>query len=311
MKLGSLLWKERPALGIPAGDRVLVIRELGESDSDYRSLARATDVLPLFSTEGQSLLAGIAERISRSGMPGAWDAFCTDAASCVWLPPVANPEKIICIGLNYRDHAAESQMQLPKEPVFFNKYNSALTGAAGPVVLPSNSVQVDYEAELAVVIGKTAKRVSEDEAWSCVGGYTVMHDVSARDWQFRTGQWVAGKTFDSFAPCGPWLVTTDEVPDPHDLDIQLTLNGTVMQKSNTRHLIFRIPSLISYLSDIFTLKPGDIISTGTPSGVGFARNPQVFLKDGDTVEITVARVGTQRHRCAAEQGASAQAGVAG
>jgi 2-keto-4-pentenoate hydratase/2-oxohepta-3-ene-1,7-dioic acid hydratase in catechol pathway len=311
MKLGSLLWKNRPALGILAGNRVLVASELGESEADYRALAGAADVLPLFSTGGQLLIAGLAERISRSGIPASWDRFCTDAATCEWLPPVTSPEKIICIGLNYRDHAAESQMQLPKEPVFFNKYNSALTGAAGPVILPSNSVQVDYEAELAVVIGKAAKRVSETEAWKSIGGYTVMHDVSARDWQFRTGQWVAGKTFDTFAPCGPWMVTPDEVPDPHGLDIQLTLNGAVLQKSNTRHLIFSIPTLISYLSNIFTLKPGDIISTGTPSGVGFARKPQVFLKDGDVVEITVAGVGTQRHRCTAEQAATAQPGGAG
>jgi len=308
MRLGSLLWKSHPALGIVSEERVLVITELARAEAAYSDLRDAADVRPLFSPAGRTLLSGLSDRIARSGIPAAWEIFCAPAADCVWLPPVASPEKIICIGLNYMDHAAESQMQLPKEPVFFNKYNSALTGAAGPVILPLNSVQVDYEAELAVVLGKPAKRVSESAAWECIGGYTVLHDVSARDWQFRTGQWVAGKTFDTFAPCGPWLVTPEEVPDPHDLDVRLVLNGTVMQESNTRHLIFRIPTLISYLSNIFTLMPGDIISTGTPSGVGFARKPQVFLKDGDVVEITVSRIGTQKHCCAAEQGAAAQAG---
>ena len=194
-------------------------------------------------------------------------------------------------------------MDIPKEPVLFNKFNNALVGAAGPVVLPRNSEQVDYEAELAVVLGRTARHVPVASAMDCVGGYTLMHDVSARDWQFRTGQWVSGKTFDTFGPCGPTMVTSDEVPDPQALDIRLTLNGTVMQQSNTRNLIFNVPTLISYISDIVTLRPGDIISTGTPPGVGFARKPQVFLRDGDTVEIYVERVGTMRHRCVAEASA--------
>jgi 2-keto-4-pentenoate hydratase/2-oxohepta-3-ene-1,7-dioic acid hydratase in catechol pathway len=232
-------------------------------------------------------------------MPPGWEEFCE--AGCPWLPPVARPEKIVCIGLNYKDHAAESNMELPREPVFFNKYNNALVGASGPVVLPCNSHQVDFEAELAVVIGRSAKRIPAEEAAACVAGYTIMHDVSARDWQFRTGQWVSGKTFDTFGPCGPYLVTPDEIPDAHNLGISLTLNGKVMQQSNTCNLIFRVPVLISYLSEIFTLQPGDIISTGTPSGIGFARRPQVFLKDGDVVEITIGGIGTLRHNCVAER----------
>jgi 2-keto-4-pentenoate hydratase/2-oxohepta-3-ene-1,7-dioic acid hydratase in catechol pathway len=245
-------------------------------------------------------LEKIHTEISTRGVPAGWEPYCQDIESCQWLPPVHKPEKIICIGLNYRDHAAESGMELPKEPVFFNKYNNALVGATGPVILPSNSIQVDYEAELAVVIGRTAKRVSPENAMACVGGYTVMHDVSARDWQFRTGQWVSGKTFDTFGPIGPYLVTPDEVTDPHALKIQLTLNGRVMQDSSTKNLIFGIPALISYLSHIFTLVPGDVISTGTPPGVGFARKPPVFLKDGDLVEISVESIGIMRHRCLSE-----------
>ena len=292
MRLGSFRRGEEAHLGMIGGDRVLDITELGRRHpAQYGLLANATDVTPVWSEVTRKTLTSILER----GFPAEWEAFSTPADSCSWLPPVALPEKIICIGLNYKDHAAESKMEIPKEPVIFNKYNNALIGAGGPVVLPSNSNQVDYEAELAVVLGRQAKRVSMEEALHCVGGYTMMHDVSARDWQFRTGQWVSGKTFDTFGPCGPYLVTPDEVPDPHSLDIRLKLNGQVMQDSNTRNLIFNIPTLISYISHMFTLKQGDIISTGTPPGVGFARRPQVFLRPGDVVEITVKGLGTMRH----------------
>lgn len=283
------------------GDRVLDLTSAARHPaSKLGKLAHAADVTPLWHTATRKILES-AHRDFDGGIPRELEEYCHDPSSCDWLPPVHRPEKIICIGLNYRDHAAESGMELPKEPVFFNKFNNALVGAAGPVSIPSNSTQVDYEAELAVFVGRTAKRVSQEAASGCVGGYTILHDVSARDWQFRTGQWVSGKTFDSFAPCGPYLVTPDEIPDPHALDIKLSLNGATMQDSNTRNLIFKIPVLISYLSHIFTLQPGDIISTGTPPGVGFARRPQVFLRDGDVVEISIQNIGVMRHRCAAEK----------
>ena len=305
MKLGTLSKEGQPHLGIVLGDKVLDLTELGRArPASCGLLAGAIDVSPLWSLPARSLVDSICQRVPEYGLPQDWEGFCEAADACTWLPPVAAPEKIICIGLNYRDHAAESKMEIPKEPVIFNKYNNALVGASGPVILPANSGQVDYEAELAVVLGRKAKRVSVEEAVSCVGGYTMMHDVSARDWQFRTGQWVSGKTFDTFGPCGPYLVTPDEVPDPHNLDIRLTLNGRIMQNSNTRNLIFNVPTLISYLSHMFTLAPGDIISTGTPPGVGFARKPQVFLKNGDVVEITVEGLGVMRHTCVAEVGSS-------
>lgn len=301
MRLGSFKQAGRANAGLVVDGRVLNLTELGRNNpARFGSLAAFQDVSLLWSREARSLVDTVAEAVRKGGLPAEWEQITQPESACTWLPPVASPEKIICIGLNYKDHAAESKMEIPKEPVFFNKYNNALVGAAGPVIIPSNSDQVDYEAELAVVLGKRAKRVAVESAPDYIAGYTLMHDVSARDWQFRTGQWVSGKTFDTFGPCGPHLITPDEVPDPHILGIRLTLNGKVMQESNTRNLIFDVPTLVSYLSHIFTLLPGDIISTGTPPGVGFARKPPVFLKPGDIVEIWVEKVGTMRHSCAAE-----------
>lgn len=207
------------------------------------------------------------------------------------LAPLANPGKVLCIGLNYLDHAAESEMKLPVEPVFFNKFATSITGPGQPIILPSISKQVDFEAELAIVIGKTGKAVTRDKAMELVAGYTVFNDVSARDLQFQDGQWVKGKALDSFAPIGPYLVTTDEISDPHQLAVRLWLNEQLMQNGNTSQMIFKIPELISYLSRFFTLEPGDIIATGTPPGVGFVRKPPVYLKDGDMVTIEIEGIG--------------------
>lgn len=207
--------------------------------------------------------------------------------------PVLNPEKIIAVGLNYLDHARESGLEPPKRPLFFSKYPSSIVGPRSPVVLPPSDVtsKVDYEVELAVVIGRAAKNVTVDEAMDHVYGYTILNDVSARDLQFEDGQWVKGKALDTFAPMGPWIVTKDEIADPHNLRLVLALNGEVMQDSNTSNLIFGIPTLISYFSRLFTLKPGDIISTGTPPGVGQARVPPRFLKPGDTMVAEVQGIG--------------------
>ena len=216
------------------------------------------------------------------------------------LPPVPDPEKIICIGLNYRDHARETGMEIPKYPIFFAKYRNTLAGPYDPIVLPRVSRRVDYEAELAVVMGKPGRHIPEEHALEYVAGYMALDDVSARDFQGRTAQWLQSKTFDTFAPCGPFLVTPEEVPDPHALAIRLRLNGQLMQDSSTRELIFTIPRLIAYISDIVTFAPGDIISTGTPPGVGFARKPPVYLKAGDVVEVEVDQVGTLRNPVVAE-----------
>lgn len=205
--------------------------------------------------------------------------------------PIPVPGKILCIGLNYLDHARESGQAVPNHPILFAKFNNALVGQQGAILWDGTSKEVDYEAELAFVIGKKAYRVSEAEALDYVAGYVTANDVSARDIQMADSQWVHGKTLDTFCPLGPWLITKDEVPDPHNLRIRCRVNGVTLQDSNTGQLIFKIPALISFLSRNITLEPGDVVLTGTPPGVGFARKPQVFLKPGDTVEIEIEQVG--------------------
>ena len=206
--------------------------------------------------------------------------------------PIARPGKITCIGLNYADHAREQGTEPPAQPIYFLKSWNTICGPGDPILLPPNSTQVDYEAEFAVVIGKRGKNIPEERALEHVGGYLVLNDVSARDMQFGDKQWYRGKSCDTFAPTGPWIVTPDELPDPNNLRISLTLNGQTMQDSNTRNLIFKVPFLISYLSQSHTWEVGDLISTGTPPGVGVFRKPPVFLKPGDTVSITVEGIGT-------------------
>ena len=206
--------------------------------------------------------------------------------------PISRPGKIICVGRNYAEHARERGAEPPTSPVFFAKSHNTICGPGDPIVLPPNSTQVDYEAELAVVISKGAKRIPEEKAYEHVAGYMILHDVSARDMQAQDKQWFRGKSCDTFAPTGPWIVTRDEIPDPHNLCISLTLNGEVMQDADTRKMIFTIPYLISYLSQSLSWEPGDVLSTGTPEGVGAQRTPPVFLKPGDTVSITVERIGT-------------------
>jgi 2-keto-4-pentenoate hydratase/2-oxohepta-3-ene-1,7-dioic acid hydratase in catechol pathway len=201
------------------------------------------------------------------------------------------PPKIVCIGLNYRDHAAESNLPIPETPTVFAKFQTAVTGHRHPIVLPKNSAKPDYEAEFAVVIGQGGRHIPEERWREHVFGYTIVNDVSARDFQMATTQWMIGKTFDTFAPIGPAIVTADEIADPHNLDISLTISGEVLQSSNTRHLIFGVPKLIAFLSSVFTLEPGDIISTGTPGGVGFARKPPRWLKPGDEVVVRVEGLG--------------------
>jgi 2-keto-4-pentenoate hydratase/2-oxohepta-3-ene-1,7-dioic acid hydratase in catechol pathway len=207
--------------------------------------------------------------------------------------PIQNPQKVICIGLNYADHAAESGMPIPPEPVVFSKFSSSIIGPGDTIVAPSVSNEVDYEVELVVVIGKSGRHISEANALSHVAGYSVGHDVSARDYQLKkpAGQWMLGKTFDTFAPLGPELVTSEDVSDPGNLWIRCTLNGVVVQNSSTSQLIFPIQKLISYLSHVFTLSPGDLIFTGTPPGVGMGRKPQVWLKNGDVVVCEVEGLG--------------------
>jgi 2-keto-4-pentenoate hydratase/2-oxohepta-3-ene-1,7-dioic acid hydratase in catechol pathway len=214
--------------------------------------------------------------------------------------PVPRPPKFICVGLNYRDHAIESKMEIPTVPTIFNKFPNVVIGPDEPIVLPKNSTRPDYEAEMAFVIGKGGRHIPAEKWQEHVFGYTIVNDVSARDVQMATSQWLMGKTFDTFAPMGPMLVSADEIPDPHALDISLTINGEVLQSSNTRELIFKIPELVAYLSSVVTLEPGDVVSTGTPAGVGFARKPPRFLQPGDDVVVRVEGIGELRNPVLAE-----------
>jgi 2-keto-4-pentenoate hydratase/2-oxohepta-3-ene-1,7-dioic acid hydratase in catechol pathway len=216
------------------------------------------------------------------------------------LPPVLKPPKIIGIGLNYRDHAEEGGNKVPDEPAVFAKFATALIGHGHPIVLPKASTKPDYEAELAIVIGKGGRYIPEDRWREHVFGYTCANDVSARDFQSATSQWTIGKSFDTFAPVGPAIVTADEILDPHNLDISLTLSDSVMQHSNTRNMIFSVPRLLAYLSSVFTLEPGDLILTGTPAGVGFARKPPRWLKPGDECVVKIQGIGELRNPVTAE-----------
>jgi len=209
-------------------------------------------------------------------------------------PPIPDPDKIICLGLNYKSHAEEAGLKPPEVPILFAKYRNALTGPTSPIVLPKTSQEIDYEAELAVVIGKRGKDIPVENALEHVAGYMAFHDVSARDLQFRAGQWLSGKSLDTFAPCGPSLVV-NEINDPQNLNISTRLNGETLQNSNTKHMIFSVAETIAYISSLMTLEPGDIIATGTPEGVGFKRTPPIFLRDGDIVEVEVEKIGTLRN----------------
>ncbi len=214
--------------------------------------------------------------------------------------PIPKPGKILCIGLNYSDHAAESGQPLPDFPIVFAKYANTVISTGEAIVLPHVTDQVDYEAELGFVIGKRGRYISEEDALSYVAGYLPINDVSARDYQSRTSQWTMGKTFDTFAPMGPALVTADEIPDPHNLSIKLTIGSDVLQDSSTSKLIFGIPQLVASLSEVMTLEPGDVVSTGTPPGVGAARKPPRFLKVGDVVSVIIEGLGTLTNPVVAE-----------
>jgi 2-keto-4-pentenoate hydratase/2-oxohepta-3-ene-1,7-dioic acid hydratase in catechol pathway len=266
------------------GPRMAAVR-----DDGYVDLNRADSTIP---ASVKAFLAGGPTLVTEAqALIASGDAMPPDAVPL--LPPVPDPQKIICVGLNYADHAAESGATVGDEPVIFNKFPTALLAHGDSIRLPQIGADVDFEAELVAVIGIGGKNIPRQAALDHVAGYACGHDVSARDWQHDKpgGQWLLGKSFDSFAPLGPELVTADEVGDPHALDIRLRLNGQVMQDSNTQQLIFSVDYLVSYISQVCTLMPGDLIYTGTPPGVGMARRPPVLLKAGDVVEVEIEKVG--------------------
>lgn len=301
-----------PRIGtlLPDDQLVLDFRVALGRDEQGRGITALNDLLAWFDLDGQWLpqAQALVDEIARDTKPiGSLqeNGAILRRADIQLLAPVPRPGKLIAVGLNYRDHAIESNLPIPERPVVFSKFTTAVIGPEQAIVLPPTSAQVDYEAELAVVIGRRAKQVSREHALDYVLGYTNFNDVTARDFQFGDGQWQRGKSCDTFAPMGPSLVTKDEIPDPHQLAIKLQLNGQTMQDSNTAQLIFGVPELIGFLSETITLEPGDVIATGTPSGVGFARKPPVFLRHGDAVAVEIEGLGVLANHVHRRLGSSA------
>jgi 2-keto-4-pentenoate hydratase/2-oxohepta-3-ene-1,7-dioic acid hydratase in catechol pathway len=272
-----------PEPGVLHKDRVYPLAPLGYADLE--SLIGA----------GEAALASARSHIG-NGSAGAGTAPVSEVQL---LSPMLRPPRIFCVGLNYQDHAAESKMVVQAVPTIFMKLASAITGPDSDIVLPANSTQPDYEAELAVVIGRRASNVTRDNWRECVFGYTILNDVSARDVQLATSQWTLGKSFPTFCPIGPWVVTADDLTDPHKLDVKLTIDGEVLQQANTRDLIFDIPAVLGYISAIVPLEAGDIVSTGTPSGVGLGRTPPRWLRPGEEVAIEISGIGRLVNRTVA------------
>jgi 2-keto-4-pentenoate hydratase/2-oxohepta-3-ene-1,7-dioic acid hydratase in catechol pathway len=293
----------RPRAGALVGDSLIFdFRAALEADGGSIDESAAGDMLAWLDLDGPWLpkARALYDEAARRGPDEAREGGAFVAREDVQLlAPVPRPGKIICIGLNYRDHAAESNMPIPESPVIFSKFGTSVAGPNQPVLLPPASTQVDYEAEMAVVIGRRARHVARERAYDYVLGYMNFNDVSARDFQFADKQWTRGKACDTFAPMGEYIATTDEIPDPHRLSIKLRLNGRTMQDSNTNQLIFGVPELIEFLSASITLEPGDVIATGTPPGVGFARTPPVFIKEGDVMEVEIEGLGILRNPVAA------------
>jgi 2-keto-4-pentenoate hydratase/2-oxohepta-3-ene-1,7-dioic acid hydratase in catechol pathway len=311
MKLAQFGTKslEGQSLGVLVGDRVVDVTALAGPQQRVENettdwLSYATYVLDIIERgdEGFARLNALVERYRAGDLEfEIYDRFVYPVDSVHFLPPVY-PSKIVAIGRNYIDHAIEGGSEPPAAPLIFNKLPNSLSSHNAPIMLPEISSQVDYEAELAVVIGRRAKRVSEAEALDYVFGYTLINDVSARDLQFGDGQWVRGKSLDGFAPLGPFITTRDEIADVQALNIEGRLNAQVMQSSNTSKMIFGVAYLVSYISQGITLEPGDVIATGTPEGVGIFREPPVLLKPGDVFEVTIEKLGTLRNPVVGAEG---------
>jgi len=270
--------KEKPGVLLPDGTKLDVSAFVSDYNEDFFG-DHGIEKLQTWLDENQDLCPIIEDTIR-------------------WGAPLARPSKIVCVGLNYAKHAAESGMEVPQEPVLFFKATSAIVGPFDNIIIPKGSTKTDWEVELAVVIGKTASYVSEKNAMNHIAGYLLHNDVSERSFQIeRSGQWVKGKSCDTFAPLGPFIATTDEITDPNNLNLWLKLNGKIMQNSSTSDFIFNIQHVVSYISQFMTLLPGDVISTGTPFGVGLGLTPPKYLKSGDIVELGIEHLGVSRQVC--------------
>nr|XP_060643419.1 fumarylacetoacetate hydrolase domain-containing protein 2 [Anolis sagrei ordinatus]XP_060643420.1 fumarylacetoacetate hydrolase domain-containing protein 2 [Anolis sagrei ordinatus] len=305
--LGTRFWGSRGASGLCSGAmRLVQFRTEGPASEPRIGLEvkDGGDVLDLNSLDpslpksmrgfleaGETALQ-VAKRAQAS------DQRAIPRSQVTLLAPITNPDKVICVGMNYVDHCLEQNVKIPKEPIIFSKFSSSIVGPYDPIIHPAESNEVDWEVELAFVIGKKGKHIQEADAMSHVAGYTVAHDVSARDWQMKRNgkQWLLGKTFDTFCPLGPALVTKDAVSDPHNLGIRCRVNGELVQNSSTKQMIFKTEALVAWVSQFVTLYPGDVFLTGTPPGVGVFRKPPVFLKKGDEVECEIDELGTIRNK---------------
>lgn len=276
----------RPEAGVLSGDRVVSLAPAGFAD------------MIAVLAGGEAARAKVRQFVANAPADST-----VPLNSIRLLAPIPRPPKLICIGLNYRDHAAETRNEIPKVPTIFAKFSNVVIGPGDPIVLPAISRKPDYEAEFMFVIGTGGRRIAAADWQRHVFGYTVFNDVSARDFQSATSQWMIGKTFDTFAPMGPYLVSADEIADPHALDISLRIGDEVLQHSNTRELIFKIPDLIEYISSVVTLEPGDVVATGTPAGVGFTRKPPRYLLAGDEVVVAIEGLGELRNPVVAENAA--------
>ena len=281
---------QQPRLGALQGDRIADLQASLAATLTRRGVVRAGEIAAaLVPASTRAFLEGGAAAEEAIASIKEW--VTVPAASARLHAPINDPGKFICIGLNYRDHAEEANQPIPKEPPIFAKWSNAIIDPGEPILKPRGSNQLDWEVELGVVIGRTARFVPRDKALDCVAGYTIINDVSARDFQFIGSQWMAGKIPESFAPVGPYIADRSEIPDPHVLELRLWVNGKQMQSGNTKTFIFDVRYIVSYLSNLMTLSPGDLIATGTPPGVGFARKPPVFLQPGDTCRLEITGLG--------------------
>ena len=282
---------QTPRLGILDGERVADVQQSLTATLARRGVVRAQEIAEaLVPQSTRRFLEGGAA--SRDAVAAITEWVTVPRTSARLHAPISDPGKFICIGLNYKDHAEEAGMPIPKEPPIFPKWNNTILDPGEPILRPRGSTQLDWEVELGVVIGRTARHVPREQALDYVWGYVNINDVSARDFQFITSQWSAGKIADTFAPVGPFNADRAEIPDPHVLDLKLWVNGTQMQSGNTRKFIFDVRYIVSYLSGLLTLEPGDLIATGTPPGVGFGKKPPVFMQPGDVCRLEITGLGT-------------------
>ncbi len=312
MRLATFRFRQQaPLLGAPVDGQMIdlhaayrmMLRERGETRADELSAAIVPSDIIGFLDSGERAIGAAKEALAYVAKLGARAAeeqsLAYPADSVKLLAPIPQPRKLLMVGLNYRDHAQESGNQIPEYPTFFMKGAVCVTNPGDGIEYPKVSKQLDYESEMAFVIGKRGRHVPKEKALDYVAGYTIVNDVSVRDYQ-RRGQWTMGKNFENGAPMGPYLVLKDEIPDPHVLDISCFLNGERVQHSNTKQLIFDVNYLVNYISECVTIEPGDVVSTGTPSGVGLFRNPQLFMKPGDVVRCEVAKIGVLENRIVGE-----------